>query len=175
MKALMLIRGQLPENTVSLECQTAEQALKTYITEFHERSRTEPVRGVPGSSESGTRSRLGMAPPCKSYADLITFGAFNPLINQLHDCCSQEDIDGILKSLKVHKDAFTELLSRCRIAAKELATAMTAAKQRFEQEAKSRAIRKGKANSEAANHTLSGMQLFEFAPTLGIAIDVIPL
>ena len=62
-------------------------------------------------TSTGERSRVGHAPPCKSYMDLKTFSNLN--LEGLYDCEDKEDIAQFLGNLKKPKLAIAELLKVC--------------------------------------------------------------
>ena len=81
--------------------------------------------GAGASSAAAGRARLGTAPPCRSYLDLVTLCSFDPVTEQITDATSKEEIVQITKNLKDSSRPVSELVGMVKSAIRQTKTCVT--------------------------------------------------
>ena len=138
---------------------TDEKAMKQYIEGFSIRSK--PAQG-------SARDRLGQAPPCRSYVDLVPFGYFNTLLDAIYGLDTKDAIDAEIATGRTHREAVTELKTMSKGAVTRLnqclATAKTAREQT--QKAKLEAAKKGLKPKRGTPN----IAMFEVGPRIAVEV-----
>ena len=84
-------------------------------------------------SSVSARGRLGLAPPCRSYANLVTLAALEAMTEKYQERDDKEAIANATSAMKKPREAIVELVGLSNSAVKDLKNAVTAAKKQIEQ------------------------------------------
>ena len=99
------------------------------------------------------QERTLVAPPCRSFGDLLTLCSFGPLIENIKKCTTAPQIDQLTANMQKHKVAIVELLGTCKSAASSLKSVVGAWRKQIEQQEqqgqKAKAAAKAKASAAA--------------------------
>ena len=121
---------------------------------------------------AAARARMGQAPPCKSYEQLIDLASMEKMMAKLHHCETKADILSHAQMIKPHRDAIAELLAASKAAARGVESAVIAAK--AERKAKCAAVQqRARKNDKASSAATTGNMLFEVAATMGAGLQFI--
>lgn len=88
------------------------------------------------SSAGNARARLGSAPPCKSYAELLTLSSFEVFEDQVQASTTREDIVSITKTFKEKGKPISELISTVKAACRMAKSCLAQQKKLLEAAAK---------------------------------------
>jgi hypothetical protein len=140
-----------------LESGTPERALKKYIAGFR----------------VGDRTKLGDAPPCRSFQSLRTLQEFEAIRRQIMASGCKTQLTDIQQMWKPFKAALNDLLTMSKAADKRLASA---AKKAIEGSEKVRATvsqshASRKKDQQTKNSSKAILDIFEFASSFATAID----
>ena len=116
------------------------------------------------------RSRMGQAPPCKSFRDLATFSDFKEAMHSFHLAESQEDIDTTTEQLRPARDAISELTSFTKQAITNLVSCIKSYEGKKDNSAKISLSKKRKQHVPPLGKAID---LVEHGTVVGTAIEVV--
>ena len=130
---LVLSHNHTPEESI--------QGLQMLIMKHSGKAEeSDPAAPAPAgaSSSAGSlgveRSKLGSAPPCRSYAKLRTTHWLQEQGERFLHCQSRPEVTQLQEELKPFKAAIAELISLCTSVTKDLLSAVASAVKRIEQQ-----------------------------------------